>query len=87
MNLEQSGNRITGSMEIEGRKQRITGTYSEGSIELERDTGAETIQKYSLTRSGNTLSGRFRNEGKYADSGTIKIERGVMVAPPPPRQP
>ena len=78
--LSQVGNHVSGTMDIEGRRQPINGTSSENSIELERDTGRDTIQKYSLTRSGNVLSGEFRNFGKYADSGSIKFER-VVEAP------
>ena len=71
MYLTQRGTELSGTMNIEGRIQTIRGTFNGQSVQLERDTGQETIQKYALVRFGNTMTGQFQNEGKYPDSGSL----------------
>ena len=73
-----NGFEVTGSLQTpDGSRPYVSGTYDQatGTLMLTRDTGLDTIQKYTLRRLGNKLSGYYVNEGKYADSGTIAITR------------
>jgi hypothetical protein len=83
--LRLNGNSVTGNIETLDRSNvEMTGTYDadSGTLTLNRDTGLETIQKYSLRRRGAIFAGKFWNEGRYEDSGTIEIVRQAPKAPP-----
>jgi len=78
LTLNVSGSQVTGTLQTpDGSKPYLSGSYdaSTGTLTLARDTGLETIQRYSLSRIGNKLLGRYRNEGKYADAGSIELFR------------
>lgn len=78
LTLRVNGSQVTGTLSTpDGSRPHVSGTYDEatGTLRLTRDTGLETIQRYTLRRLGNKLSGSYVNEGKYADSGTIEIIR------------
>jgi len=53
----------------------VTGNWSNGVLELTRDTGLETVQHYTITVEGGTGKGTFQNTGRYHDSGTIVLTR------------
>ena len=78
LTLHVNGTQVTGTLSTpDGSRPYVTGSYdaATGSLTLTRDTGLDTIQKYTLRRLGNKMSGYYQNEGKYADSGTIEIVR------------
>jgi hypothetical protein len=78
LTLSLSGNSVNGTIETFDRSNvEITGNYdaNSGALTLSRDTGQETTQKYALQKNGAIFSGKFWNEGKFEDSGTIEIVR------------
>lgn len=78
LTLRVNGSDVTGTLSTpDGSRPYISGTYDQatGTLTLTRDTGVDTIQKYTLRRLGNKLTGFYVNEGKHADSGTIEITR------------
>ena len=72
-----AGGRITIRDPNSGTTQtfNVIGTYNSGTLLLDRDTGLQTIQHYSLFGEGNKMKGVFWNTGKYGDNGTFEIER------------
>jgi signal peptidase I len=78
LTLLVNGSAVTGSLQTpDGSRPYVSGTYDQatGTLTLTRDTGLDNIQKYTLRRLGNKMSGFYSNEGKYPDSGTIEIVR------------
>ena len=53
----------------------FSGSWNNGVLEVVRDTGLETVQKFKISIKGSTGEGSFRNDGRYPDSGTIVINR------------
>ena len=57
-------------------KTAISGTLINSELLLSRVTGLQTTQIYNLRRGDkNHISGTYRNEGKYTDSGMIEFFR------------
>jgi len=82
--LRTEGSSVRGTIETWDQSNGvITGSYdaSTGTLTLSRNTGLETTQKYILSRNGDIFSGKFWNEGKYADSGSFKLVRPTPIAP------
>jgi hypothetical protein len=78
------GSSVRGTMETWDQSNgTITGSYdaTNGNLRLSRETGLETTQNYSLSRNGAIFLGKFWNEGKYSDSGTIELVRPTPRAP------
>lgn len=78
LTLQVNGSQVTGTLSTpDGSRPYVSGSYdaATGTVTLTRDTGLDTIQKYTLRRLGNKMHGDYLNEGKYADSGTIEIVR------------
>lgn len=81
LTLHVNGSQITGTMSTPDRSRpNLSGSYdaATGTLTLSRDTGLDTIQKYTLQRQGNKLIGYYLNEGRYADSGTIELFRMTL---------
>jgi hypothetical protein len=73
--LSQSGQKVTGTMtQFDQTGTTVDGSFNNNTLTMTRDTGLNTIQTYSLTRSGNNLSGTFRNVGQYPDTGSFRID-------------
>jgi hypothetical protein len=73
--LSQSGQRVTGTMtQFDGTGTSVDGSYSNDTLVMTRDTGLNTTQNYTLTRSGNSLSGTFRNVGQFPDNGSFRMD-------------
>jgi len=78
LTLTQDGTTVAGVLDniFDNTKSGVEGTFIGNTLELSRDTGADTTQKYRLTKeSDNKLTGTFDNVGKWPDKGTIEIER------------
>jgi hypothetical protein len=75
LNLSDRGSFLTGLISAGAASGAVKGIFSDGTLELSRDTGADTIQHYRLVIKGNIMTGTFWNTGKYADSGTVALER------------
>src|SRR5882724_100237 len=79
MHLAQDGTIVTGDMDdpqgAVGRTSGVKGTYVRNNLELYRGTGLDTNQEYTLTGTGDQLTGTFQNTGKFPDSGTMEIKR------------
>jgi hypothetical protein len=76
MRLTMNGSQITGTLQgPEISPSPLNGEYDvpSSTLRLTRDTGLQTLQVYELRASGNKFAGRFHNEGKYPDEGTIEI--------------
>jgi hypothetical protein len=68
---------VTARMETpDGSGQDMTGTVVADSIDLARDTGRSTTQRFRLAVKGpRQLTGRFWNEGRYQDQGVFELNR------------
>jgi hypothetical protein len=76
LKISQKGTSVIGSISTwDNTSGRVQGTFIENTLELERDTGLDTVQHYRLTMQGDKMTGVFWNTGKYQDSGTIEIFR------------
>ncbi len=54
----------------------VEGTFQNNILEFSRNTGLATVQQFKLTKvNANQFSGRFWNEGKILDAGTIVIRK------------
>jgi hypothetical protein len=74
INLRKSD--VSGEMDTWDNSARsFTGSWNNGVLELVRDTGLETVQKFKIGIKGNTGKGTFRNDGRYPDSGSITLSR------------
>jgi hypothetical protein len=74
--LSQSGTYVTGTMtQADHTSTSVRGSFNSNTLIMSRDTGLNTIQTYSLTRSDDSLSGTFQNEGQFPDSGSFRIDR------------
>jgi hypothetical protein len=78
LSLRMHGNQVSGTLNApDGSRGEVTGFFNPRSeiLTLSRDTGLETVQRYSLPFRENRFLGTFWNEGKYPDSGTFSITR------------
>lgn len=88
LTLQQNGRSVSGSLTTADRTSGlVTGEMVGNELRLARDTGVQTIQRYLVVVQGNSFSGRFWNEGKYADEGSFEGRREQATAPPPPAAP
>jgi hypothetical protein len=78
------GQRIVGSIEVRDSTRPLV---TEGprryadSLDLERVTGLGTTQRYRVALRGGMLIGRFWNEGRYSDSGSIVFRAKPVPTP------
>ena len=76
LKLSLAGTAVSGSMSTwDNTKGAVQGTFSGGTLELERDTGLNSIQHFKLIKKGDRMMGSFWNTGKYEDSGNIEMVR------------
>lgn len=78
LTLHVNGSQVTGTLKTpDGSQPNLSGAYdaATGTLTMTRDTGLDTIQKYTLRRQGNKMIGYYLNQGKHADSGTIELFR------------
>lgn len=76
LKLSLAGTAVSGSMSTwDNTKGAVQGTFSGDTLELERDTGLDTIQHFKLIKQGDRMTGSFQNTGKYEDSGNIEMVR------------
>jgi hypothetical protein len=76
LTLNQRGDRITGKMSTsDGTRGGVSGTYDGTTLQLERDTGRDTIQRFQMRPYGAVFRGRFWNQGKWEDQGRVEMRR------------
>jgi hypothetical protein len=81
LTLKQDGSHVTGTFSaFDKSNPNLYGSYdpATGTLSLSRDTGLDTVQTFTLRRSGGKLTGTFRNKGRYPDSGTIELRRMTL---------
>lgn len=84
MTLQQSGDQVSGFMSTtDGTPGQLRGVVVGQELNLSRDTGHETIQKYRVRVNGDHFDGNYWNEGRYPDQGSFSGVRGGGVAPVP----
>jgi len=82
--LRTNGDSVFGTIETFDKSNTVlTGTFNvvQGRLTLTRDTGLETTQKYALEQKGDSFLGKFWNEGKFKDEGTVELVRPEPGAP------
>lgn len=78
MTLEQSGDAVTGNLvTMDGAPSSLTGKLEGSTLILERRTDRNSVQHFQVAVQGDTFSGTFRNEGRFADSGTFTGSRAA----------
>jgi len=78
LSLKAHGNQVSGTLDApDGTRGEVVGFFHPRSeiLTFQRETGLETVQKYSLPYREKRFAGTFWNEGKYADSGTFELTR------------
>jgi hypothetical protein len=76
LTLTVTGDQVVGKVETPDEvRGEVRGSYdpATGILLLTRDTGLNTLQKYSLRSTGNKFIGRFWNEGQHPDSGSFEF--------------
>ena len=76
MTITLNNSDVSGEMDTWDNSARsFNGSWNNGVLQLIRDTGLETVQKFKIGIKGNIGKGAFRNDGRYPDSGSITLSR------------